>query len=140
MTATLKLNTQIEGEASGPLLVLEDSLSFWGGLNPNTAEIIDSQHPNCGESIKGCCLVMPGIRGSTAAPGALLECIYSGNGPAAIVLAEGDATPLISSLVASFIGCGSLPVAVLQSPADLSRLRSGWHAEISSGELVYEES
>jgi predicted aconitase with swiveling domain len=135
MTASIKLNILVEGSARAPLLVLQDSLSFWGGLNPDTAEIIDTQHPNRGESIKGCCLVMPGIRGSTAAPGALLECICGGNGPAAIVLAESDATPLISSLVASFMGYTSVPVAVLQQPDDLSTLATGMWAELKDGAL-----
>jgi predicted aconitase with swiveling domain len=135
MTAAIKLNILVEGSARAPLLVLQESLSFWGGLNPDTAEIIDTQHPNRGESIKGCCLVMPGIRGSTAAPGALLECICGGNGPAAIVLAESDATPLISSLVASFMGYTSVPVAVLQQPDDMARLETGRQVELRNGAL-----
>ncbi len=140
MSAVIKLNTLVEGNARATLLVLADSLSFWGGLNPETAEIIDVQHPNRGQSIMGCCLVMPGIRGSTAPPGALLECICGGNGPAAIILAEVDATPLISSLVASFMGYDSVPIAVLQQRNDLARLESGRQVEVSDGLLGYVEA
>lgn len=125
MTRAIAVQTLVAGEVEAPLLVLAAALSFWGGLNPETAEIIDTQHPDCGTVVKGCCLVIPGIRGSTAAPGALLECIASGNGPAAIVLAEADPTPLISSLVAVFIGLPAMPVALLSQARDIHSLESG---------------
>jgi len=125
MTRTIALQTLVAGEVEAPLLVLADALSFWGGLNPETAEIIDTQHSDCGAVVKNCCLVMPGIRGSTAAPGALLECIANGNGPAAVILAEADPTPLISSLVAAFIGKPAMPVALLSQAEDIHSLKSG---------------
>ena len=73
-------------------LHLDAPLSFWGGLDPATGEIIDAHHPQHGENIAGRRLVMPGTRGSTSSPGVLVEAIRLGNGPAEIVLPQPDLT------------------------------------------------
>jgi predicted aconitase with swiveling domain len=131
------LDMLVEGNMIAPLLVLEDRLSFWGGVNPSSGLIIDTQHPNYGQSIAGSCLAMPGIRGSTAAPGALLECIAGGNGPAAVILAESDVAALLASLVAGSIGYERMPVGVFRQSAALSLLKSGRSVELLEGKLSY---
>ena len=35
----------VSGQASGPAMVLAETLSFWGGFNPINGEIIDVHHP-----------------------------------------------------------------------------------------------
>ena len=67
-------------------LRLDEPLSFWGGLDPATGNIVDVHHPQFGACVAGRRLVMPGTRGSTSSPGVLVEAIRSGNGPSAIVL------------------------------------------------------
>ena len=93
MTSVLAVRSLITGKAHGALLVLSDGLSFWGGLDPASGEIVDSQHPQRGQNVRGKVIVLPSPKGSTAAPGALLECLCAGNGPAAIVLVRPDVTP-----------------------------------------------
>ena len=60
--------TLVPGAASGPLLKLDEPLSFWGGLDPATGAIIDRLHPQRGARVAGRMLMMPGGRGSTYAP------------------------------------------------------------------------
>ena len=49
----------VEAQASGPALVLDEPLSFWGGLDPATGEIAEANHPQRGEVVTGRMLVMP---------------------------------------------------------------------------------
>ena len=39
------------GAASGNVIFLEDGLSFWGGVDPDSGTIIDTHHPACGQSV-----------------------------------------------------------------------------------------
>ena len=44
----------LHGESiSGQILRLDEPLSFWGGLDPSTGEIIDQAHPQAGASMAG---------------------------------------------------------------------------------------
>ena len=47
------------GDASGAVLTLRTGLSFWGGVDPDTGNIIDIHHPNYGECVAGKILLMP---------------------------------------------------------------------------------
>ncbi len=106
----------LAGAASGKPLVLDDPLSFWGGVNPETGELIDVHHPQRGENIKGTLLFLPGTRGSTAGPGALLETLFQGNGPAAIILTRPDVATLIAVTAAGYLGMPSVPIVEVAGP------------------------
>ena len=56
----------VEGHAKGPALVLDEPLSFWGGLDPATGRIVDVHHPQRDTVVTGRVLVMPGGRGSSS--------------------------------------------------------------------------
>ena len=90
-----------EGRAAGQSLLLSEPLSFWGGLDPATGEIVDRHHPRSGAITTGKILVMPHGRGSSGASSILAECIRAGTGPVGIVLEEPDAMLLVGSLVAA---------------------------------------
>lgn len=79
------------GECTAPVLMLDEPLSFWGGLDPETGLITDSRHPQQGESVAGHIVLLPGTRGSTSAAGTLCEALRLGNGPAAFILPAPDA-------------------------------------------------
>ncbi len=93
-------------------LRLDEPLSFWGGLDPATGEIIDVHHPQRGGCIAGCRLVLPGTRGSTSSPGVLVEAIRRGKGPAAIVLPAPDLTILSAVAVARQLYGIDVPVSI----------------------------
>ena len=59
--------TLVPGAASGPVLKLDEPLSFWGGLDSAMGTIIDRLHPQRGACMAGQILMMPGGRGSTRA-------------------------------------------------------------------------
>ena len=114
----------VEGSARGPALVLEEPLSFWGGLDPSTGEIVEAGHPQRGEVVTGRILVMPSGRGSSSSATVLAEAIRAGTAPAGIVLGEPDDIIAIGALVAAELYGVSFPV-LLVTPDAFSRIRSG---------------
>ncbi len=88
------------GPAEGEALVLTAPISFWGGVDPKTGAIIDVRHPQCGKNIAGKVLFVPATIGSSTASTILLELVYAGKAPAAIVLDQPDAILLLGLLAA----------------------------------------
>ena len=95
----------------GPALVLSAPISFWGGVDPKSGRIADVRHPECGQSISGKVLFLPGTIGSSSASAVLMELVHAGHGPAALVLHEPDAILLLGLIVAREMGWET-PVAV----------------------------
>ncbi len=104
--------TLVAGTAEGHALVLEEPLSLWGGLDPETGSIIDTRHPQRGANVTGRVLVMPAGRGSSSSSSVLAEAIRAGTGPAAIVLGEPDAILALGAIVARELFGTSIPVVV----------------------------
>ena len=105
------------GTATGRPLVLAEPLSFWGGVNPATGVIVDTHHPQVGESIVGRVLVLPSGRGSSSSSSVLAETIRNAVGPAAILLGATDPIIALGCLVAEELYGIRTPVAVLDSNA-----------------------
>ena len=103
----------LPGAASGPLLALSEPLSFWGGVNPKTGEIIQVRHPQCGMSIAGTILALPATIGSSSSAAVLLELTRNGNAPAALLLGEPDAILMIGCLGARDMGWPAPPAGNL---------------------------
>lgn len=55
----------VGGAAQGEALVTKETISGWGGIDPNTGTIIERRHELCGQSFKGKILVFPGAKGSS---------------------------------------------------------------------------
>ena len=96
---------------SGPALVLDQPISFWGGVDPKTGGIADVRHPQHGENVAGRVLFLPGTIGSSSASAVLLELVRGGAAAAAIVMHEPDAILLLGLIVAREMGWPA-PVAV----------------------------
>ena len=119
------------GSASGQALVLVDALSFWGGTDPETGEIIDRRHPQHGESLVGRVLVMPSGRGSSSSSSVLAEAIRVGSAPAAIVLREPDPIVALGAVVAAELYGRACPVVVAPAPV-YDRIASGDHVSVEA--------
>jgi len=118
------------------VLVLDEPLSFWGGLDSETGTIIDHHHPQFGQRVAATILVMRSGRGSSSASSVLAEAIRLGTAPAAVVLLEPDEIIVIGSVVADELYGITMPVAVVDLPV-FERLRSAASAEIGiDGSIV----
>ena len=107
----------LEGSAEGELLVLEAPLSFWGGVDAATGDIIDGRHPQAGANLAGRVLVMPHGKGSSSASSVLAECLRRGTGPAAMILDHSDEILLVGALVAEELYGTRCPIIVVDSVA-----------------------
>jgi uncharacterized protein len=105
------------GRATGDALVLDEPLSFWGGLDPATGRLIDVHHPQHGEILTGRVLVMPSGRGSSSSSYVFAEAIRAGTAPVAVVLDEPDAIVALGAIVAGELYGIELPVVVAPGTA-----------------------
>ncbi len=115
--------TLVAGTATGPALVLQEPLSFWGGVDPATGDVIDPRHPQRGANVAGRILVLPAGRGSSSSSSVLAEAIRAGTGPAAIILGEADPILALGAIVARELYGIVTPVVVA-------------HEEVRTGDSV----
>ena len=108
--SSLEGRSLVDGCASAPLLYAEVGLSFWGGVDPFSGEVIDRHHPLSGQCLAGRVLAIPSGRGSCTGSSVLMELISNGHAPAALVLAEADEILTLGVLVAQTLFQRSLPV------------------------------
>ena len=125
----LKAEVLIPGRARGAALVLDDTLSFWGGFDPSGGEIIDVHHPQYRERVGGKILFVPQSRGSAGTPGGIAETLRNGSGPLAFVLGERDVNIGVGALVANRLYGLEVPVLVI-SPREIARFESGMTLEV----------
>jgi len=104
--------TLVAGTAEGRALVLDEPLSFWGGIDPANGDIIDARHPQHGANVAGRILVMPSGRGSSSSSSVLAEAIRAGTAPAAIILGEADPIVALGAIVARELFGTTIPVIV----------------------------
>ena len=116
----------VSGDAEGDALVTDESLSFWGGYDFKTGEIIDRHHPLNGVNAAGRILAVPFSKGSSTTTAVLLEAVRAGTAPAAILTTGVDAFFALASIVADVMYGKSFPVVAL-SADDFASLRTGAH-------------
>ncbi len=111
-------------EVAGRVLVLDEPLSLWGGMDSTTGTVIDAHHPQVGVSVAGRIVVMPSARGSSSSASVLAEAVRAGTAPAAIVLGEPDLILAVGAAVAEELYGTVVPVAVVP-PDELARIPDG---------------
>ncbi len=101
----------VPGTGEGPVLAANAGLSFWGGVDPATAQVIDGSHPLAGRCVTGTVLCLPTSRGSCSGSGILLDLALSGRAPAALVFAGPESVLTLGALVAAALFGRTVPVA-----------------------------
>jgi predicted aconitase with swiveling domain len=114
----------IPGAASGEALVSGEPLSFWGGYDFRTGEIIDRRHPLSGAIAAGRILAVPFTRGSSTTTAVLLESVRANAAPAAILTTGPDTFFALASIVADVMYARPIPLVALRSE-DFASLRTG---------------
>lgn len=126
----------LPGNVKGEILVLTEPLSFWGGVNPQTGQIVDVHHPQIGEIISDKIIFLPGTKGSTAGPGALVELIYSKKAPLGIVLTAEDSVCVIAGEIARSICNLKIPIIRIDQAVLPT---SGTQGELNNEEIIIEQ-
>jgi cis-L-3-hydroxyproline dehydratase len=114
----------VPGVARGEALVANEALSFWGGYDFRTGEIIDRHHPLAGARAAGRILAVPASKGSSTTTAVLLEAVRAGTAPAAILTIGVDPFFALASIVADVMYGKSFPVIALDA-ADFALLETG---------------
>ena len=132
---TLHGKVIIPGEARGRALVGNEPLSFWGGYDWKSSEIIDRRHVLSGALAKGRILAIPFTRGSSTTTAVLLEAIRAKTAPAAIITTDADFFFALASVVADELYSAPLPLVAL-SEADFAKLKTDDEIQILSNGTV----
>ena len=90
----------VQNDVDSDIVICDEGLSFWGGVDPNTGVIIDTHHPNCGEKLSGKIVLMPTSRGSCSGSGVLLQLAQNGNAPAALIFRETEDILTLGAMIA----------------------------------------
>lgn len=135
MARVIRARRLVGGVASGEALVGGEPLSFWGGYDYHTGEIIDPHHPLRGLVAAGRILAIPYTRGSSTTTEVLLEAIRAGTAPAAILTTGVDSFFALASIVAEEMYGAGIPIVALE-PADFESLRSGQRIEIGEQGVI----
>ena len=135
MTRIVQGEIVVAGAAAGRLIVSPAPLSFWGGYDAATGEVIDRRHPLSGQRLAGHILALPWTRGSSTTTAVLLEAVRLHQAPAAIVLPKVDSFIALASIVAGELYGRAFPVLVIAAAAALGDC-DGLPAEIDAGGVV----
>ena len=119
----------ISGQAEGNLLVSSEPLSFWGGYDQHSGEIIDRRHHLSGQNASGRILALPFTRGSSTTTTILVEAVRAGVAPAALISTGVDKFLALAAILANELYGHMLPVVALQAD-EFKELTSGIHAII----------
>ena len=109
-------------------------LSFWGGVDPFTGEVIDRHHPLSGQKLAGRVLAIPSGRGSCTGSSVMMELLSGEHAPSALVLAEADEILTLGVLVAELLFQRSIAVLCIGHAA-FTRLRGQAYARLDGERL-----
>jgi predicted aconitase with swiveling domain len=123
------------GPARGEAMVLDESLSFWGGFDARTGEIVDLHHPQRGCRVAGRFLILPESRGSAGTPAGIAEAIRRGVGPVGIALGKPDVNVAVGAMVAAVLYGIHVPVLVI-GDAERARVRTGDRMQVDEEGLL----
>jgi predicted aconitase with swiveling domain len=121
------------GMGQGPVLVSPEPISFLGGVDPETGEILERGHPLYGKRVGGTVLVFPHGKGSTVGSYVLYALARNGKAPAAMVNAEAEPIIVVGAIIAG--------IPLMDRPGvSLTLLRNGVRARVDGdrGDLEYE--
>ena len=113
-----------KGVAEGTALTTSQPISFYGGVDPNTSEVIEKGHELQGKRVKDKILVFPNGKGSTVGSYTLYRMRKGGSAPAGIVNRECETVVAVGAII-SEIPC--------VDKIDISKIRTGDFVRLDDG-------
>ena len=105
-----------KGKGEGEALTTSQPISFYGGVDPTTGEIIEKGHELQGKSVKDKILVFPNGKGSTVGSYTLYRMKKNGMAPAGIINKECETVVAVGAII-SEIPC--------VDKIDISKIKTG---------------
>jgi predicted aconitase with swiveling domain len=104
-----------KGKAEGDALVTAVDISFYGGVDPETGEVVEKNHPLEGKSVAGKVLVMPSGKGSTVGSYVLYALKKAEKAPAAIINRETDPVIAVGSIISEIPTVDSIEIEKIKT-------------------------
>ena len=116
-----------EGRAEGEALVSSSPMSFYGGVDPESGEVVERGHELQGKTVKGKVLVFPNGKGSTVGSYVLYRLAKNGAAPLAIVNSKCETIVAVGAII-SEIPCVDM--------VDISKIRTGAKVKVDGGSVT----
>jgi len=98
------------GKAEGEALVTSMGISFYGGVDPETGQVVEKGHALEGQTIGGKVLVFPTGKGSTVGSYTLYRLKKAGKAPAAILNAESETITAVGCIISAIPCVDHIPI------------------------------
>ena len=105
-----------DGAAAGEALRLDEPISFWGGVCPGTARIIQPGHSQKNVVLTGRIVIIPKVIGSSSSSAVMLELLQKGIAPAGLIMGQRDAILPVGVIAARQMDWPVIPVFQIGSP------------------------
>jgi predicted aconitase with swiveling domain len=112
------------GVADGEALATTQPISFYGGVDPETSEIIEKGHELQGERVKGKILVFPNGKGSTVGSYTLYRLKKGGIAPAGIINRECETVVAVGAIISEIPCVDEVDISKIKT-GDVVRLENG---------------
>ena len=109
-----------KGKASGEALVTKDSISFYGGVDPETGVVVEKGHELEGISINDKILVFPSGKGSTVGSYVIYQMTMTGKGPKALVLNDCEAIVAVGTIISELPCVDQIDVTKIETGMQLN--------------------
>lgn len=126
----LKGRIIFKGVAEGEAMTTSQPISFYGGVDPDTSEIIEKGHELEGKRIRGRILVFPNGKGSTVGSYTLYRMKKNGVAPAGIINKECETVVAVGAII-SEIPC--------VDEIDISEIETGDIVHLDDGVVTIEK-
>jgi len=120
----LKGRTISKGVAEGEALTTTQPISFYGGVDPDTSEIIEKGHELQGRKVKGKILVFPQGKGSTVGSYTLYRMKKNGTAPAGIINKECETIVAVGAIISEIPCADKIDISKIKT-GDIVRLENG---------------
>jgi predicted aconitase with swiveling domain len=107
------------GMVQGEALVTSMAISFFGGVDPDSGQVVEKGHELEGVSIKDKVLVFPSGKGSTVGSYTLYRLKHNGVAPLAIVNADCETITAVGCIIAEIPCIDQIPIEQLHSGMQL---------------------
>jgi len=115
------------GTGEGEALVTSQPISFYGGVDPNTGEVIEKGHELQGKSVKGKVLVFPTGKGSTVGSYTLYRMKKNGVAPAGMVNKECETVVAVGAIISEIPAVDKI---------DITRIKTGDRVRIENEMVI----
>lgn len=112
------------GVAEAEALTTTQPISFYGGVDPETSEILEKGHELQGKQIKGKILVFPTGKGSTVGSYTLYRLKKGGVAPAAIVNRECETVVAVGAIISEIPCVDEIDISEIET-GDTVRIENG---------------